>query len=75
MFMDNVSKLEAKVADLEKRIIFLYKMLDKQTEINEKLIKNIGDLQEKLLEYANATNQNTAMINMIGTIMKGEEED
>lgn len=43
--MDNVSKLEAKVVDLEKRIIFLYKMVDKQTEINEKLIKTIGDLQ------------------------------
>ena len=73
--MDNVSKLEAKVVDLEKRIIFLYKMADKQTAINEKLIKTIGDLQGKLFEYANATNQNTAMINMIGTIMKGEEED
>lgn len=73
--MDNVSKLEAKVADLEKRIIFLYKMVDKQTKINDKAIKAIGDLQGKLLEYANATNQNTAMINMIGTIMKNEEED
>lgn len=73
--MNNVSELEAKVVDLEKRIRFLYKMIDKQTAINEKLIKNIGDLQEKLFEYTNATNQNTAMINMIGTIMKGEEED
>ena len=73
--MNNVSELEAKVVDLEKRIRFLYKMIDKQTAINEKLIKNIGDLQGKLFEYANATNRNTAMLNMIGTIMKGEEED
>ena len=42
--MDNVSKLEAKVVDLEKRIIVLYKMIDKQTELNDKLIKTIGDL-------------------------------
>lgn len=73
--MDNVLELEAKVAGLEERIKFLYNMLDKQFEINNRIIKNVGDIQDKLFEYANATNQNTAMINMISTIMKNEEED
>ena len=75
MFMDNVLELEKKVAELEERIKFLYRMLEKQSEINRKAINNMQNIQEKLLEYANATNQNTAMINMIGTIMKNEEED
>ena len=75
MFMDNVLELEKKVAELEERIKFLYRMLEKQSEINRKAINNMQNIQEKLFEYANATNQNTAILNMIGDMIKSKEED
>ena len=75
MFMDNVLELEKKVAELEERIKFLYRMLEKQSEINRKAINNMQNIQEKLFEYANATNQNTAILNMIEDMIKSKEED
>ena len=41
--MDRVLELEKKVAYLEKRIVFLYNMIDKQSEINDRLIKQYGE--------------------------------
>ena len=73
--MDNVLELEKKVAELEERIKFLYRMLEKQSEINRKAINNMQNIQEKLFEYANATNQNTAILNIIGDMIKSKEED
>ena len=66
--MDNVLELEAKVADLEKRIKFLYEMLEKQFEINDRMIKQVGSLQEKLFEYAIATDLNTQLLNMLNKL-------
>lgn len=71
---ERVKELEIKVADLEKRIRFLYGMLEKQGDINSHLIDNIGSLQESVIAYSKATNENTAIINMIGEIMKGESQ-
>ena len=73
--MDNVLELEKKVAELEERIKFLYRMLEKQSEINRKAINNMQNIQEKLFEYANTTNQNTAILNMIEDMIKSKEED
>ena len=72
--MDRVLELEKKVAYLEKRIVFLYNMIDKQSEINDRLIKQYGELQGKVFEYANQTNQNTMLLNVIGNFIKSEEE-
>ena len=72
--MDRVLELEKKVAYLEKRIVFLYNMIDKQSEINDRLIKQYGELQEKVFEYANQTNRNTMLLNVIGNFIKSEEE-
>ena len=69
-----VLELEKKVAYLEKRIVFLYNMIDKQSEINDRLIKQYGELQGKVFEYANQTNQNTMLLNVIGNFIKSEEE-
>ena len=71
--MDKILELEAKVKELEKRIIFLYKMIEKQNEINEQVIKNHGKLQDKVFQYTNATNRNTEMLNMLGVIIKERE--
>lgn len=72
--MDRVLELEKKVAYLEKRIVFLYNMIDKQSEINDRLIKQYGELQGKVFEYANQTNRNTMLLNVIGNFIKSEEE-
>ena len=72
--MDRVLELEKKVAYLEKKIVFLYNMIDKQSEINDRLIKQYGELQGKVFEYANQTNQNTMLLNVIGNFIKSEEE-
>ena len=72
--MDRVLELEKKVAYLEKRIVFLYNMIDKQSEINDRLIKQYGELQGKVFEYVNQTNQNTMLLNVIGNFIKSEEE-
>lgn len=72
--MDRVLELEKKVAYLEKRIVFLYNMIDKQSEINDRLIKQYGELQEKVFEYANQTNRNTMLLNVIGNFIKSKEE-
>ena len=72
--MDRVLELEKKVAYLEKRIVFLYNMIDKQSEINDRLIKQYGELQGKVFEYVNQTNQNTMILNVIGNFIKSEEE-
>ena len=72
--MDRVLELEKKVAYLEKRIVFLYNMIDKQSEINDRLIKQYGELQGKVFEYVNQTNRNTMLLNVIGNFIKSEEE-
>ena len=72
--MDRVLELEKKVAYLEKRIVFLYNMIDKQSEINDRLIKQYGELQGKVFEYANQINRNTMLLNVIGNFIKSEEE-
>lgn len=72
--MDRVLELEEKVAYLEKRIVFLYNMIDKQSEINDRLIKQYGELQGKVFEYVNQTNRNTMLLNVIGNFIKSEEE-
>ena len=71
--MDKVLELEAKVADLEKRIRFLYRMIEKQQELNSRFIENHGILQDSVIQYANATNQNTHVLNMLCEIMKEKE--
>ena len=72
--MDRVLELEKKVAYLEKKIVFLYNMIDKQSEINDRLIKQYGELQGKVFEYVNQTNRNTMLLNVIGNFIKSEEE-
>lgn len=42
--MNDVKELEQKVAELERRIKFLYRTMEKQTEVNAKLIERIKDL-------------------------------
>ena len=70
--MEKVLELEAKVADLEKRIRFLYRMIEEQQELSRKLIENHGALQDVLIRYANATNQNTHALNMLFEIIEEE---
>lgn len=67
--MDNVLELEAKVEDLEKRIEFLYRLLYKQQEVNQKLIEHVGRLQDTLFEYTDATDRNTQVLNTLGNII------
>lgn len=69
---ERVKELEIKVKELENRIKFLYGMLEKQFEINSRVIDNIGHLQESMIQYSKATNENTAVLNTIGKIMKEE---
>ena len=59
--MENVITLE----EMEKRIIFLYKMLEKQSSINQKLIDGLRQSQEAIYKYSIATNNNTMAINVI----------
>ena len=72
--MEDILELRAEVEELEKRIVFLYEMLDKQLKINKQIIKNVEDLQDKVFQYASATNQNTMALNVIGNMLKGTEE-
>lgn len=73
--MENVITLEEKVADMEKRIIFLYKMLEKQSKINQKIIDSQKQCQDALTKYTSATNDNTMALNIIAERFFKEEED
>ena len=67
--------LELKVAELEKRIIFLYKMLEKQSAINQKCIDNLELCRDILSNYISATNDNTMAIAILVENFSKEEED
>ena len=73
--MENVLELKEKVADIEKRIIFLYKMLEKQSKINQKIIDNQKQCQDALTKYTSATNNNTFALNVLADRFFKEEED
>ena len=73
--MNDVLELKEKVAELEKRIKFLYAMLDKQSKINQKCIDNLAICQDLLSKYSIATNNNTMALNVIAEKFFKEEED
>lgn len=65
-------ELEAKVVELEKQIKFLYGFLEKQMQINQKCIDNIGNVQESVIECSNACQHNSMSIALLSNILENE---
>lgn len=66
-------ELEAKVADLEKRIIFLYKSMEKQVALNDQLVEQCKWQQEKISQCVEAIEMNSLTIGMLSEIIKKRE--
>ena len=65
-------ELEAKVAELEKRVKFLYQFLEKQMQINQQCINNIGDVQELIIGCSNACQNNSTSIALLSKLIENE---
>ena len=72
--MNDVLELKEKVDELEKRIKFLYLMLEKQSAINQKCIDNLTSCRYILSKYISATNDNTMTLNIIAERFFEEED-
>lgn len=71
--MNNL-ELEKRVADLEKRVMFLYKSLAQQLEINRKLIDDAKSTTDHLINFSNAIENNSLSIGMLSEMIKQEQE-
>jgi len=67
--MNEIKDLEQKVAELEKRIKFLYRMMDKQTEVNAKLIDRIRDLTALTKSCSENTIANSESIRILSMMI------
>lgn len=67
--MNEIKDLEQKVAELEKRIKFLYRMIDKQTEVNAKLIDRIRDLTTLTKSCSENTTANSESILLLSMMI------
>ena len=64
-----IRDLELKVAELEKRIKFLYEMMDKQTKVNAKLISCTKDLTALTRSCSDNTITNSKSIHILSTMI------
>ena len=71
--MDNL-ELEKKVADLEKRVRFLYKAFEQQLTINQQLIDDAKTTTEHLINFSSAIESNSLSIGMLSEMIKQESQ-
>ena len=66
--MNEVKELEKKVAELERRIKFLYGVMEKQTKVNAELIeriKELTDLSKSCSENTIANSKSIYLLSMM----------
>lgn len=72
--MNENLELKLKVTELEKRIKFLYRTMEKQAEINAKLIDHIKDLQTSIKSCSDASQFNSESILLLSAIIQLQNE-
>lgn len=67
--MNEIKDLEQKIAELEKRIKFLYRTMDQQTEMNAKFIESIGNLTTLTKSCSENTIANSESIRILSIMI------